>query len=289
MQLEKRKFVDPHMHLWDVTKGWYHFPTPDNNFGLGNVSRWPQVFSIEDYYSALSAVSVEKFIHVSATATPQSAYQETHWLAEIAQSYGGLKAIIGTLDSTQPISKIEAILDDQMTTPLYRGIRLLQEIDYSSPEGQNLLSLLSERKLVYDAVAHPGGGIARAAVAAARHPDLTFIIEHTGWPLQTDRDHFAEWKNEIAEFAAVPGTICKLSGLGMTFHRTDSEAFSRYWEYCLDLFGPQRCMFASNFPVEQLYGEFEGLLATFEKAVAGLSDAEQADVFGGTAERVYRI
>jgi L-fuconolactonase len=288
-QSGKRSFVDAHVHIWDGAKGWYHFPTPESDFGLGDVSRWPQAFAVDDYYHALSAVNVEKFVHISATATPEGAYQETHWLAEIAQSQNGLSAIIGTVDTTKTIAEIEAILDDQMRTPLYRGLRLLQGVDYSSTAGRDLLSLLSERKLVYDAVEHPGGGIAQAAVAAARHPDLTFVMEHTGWPLQTDDVHFANWKDEMAEFAAVPGTVCKLSGLGMTYHRIDPEAFRPYWEYCLDVFGTDRCMFASNFPVERLYGDFDALLLAFESVVAGLSETQQYDVFAGTAERVYRI
>jgi L-fuconolactonase len=289
MKTNKRRFVDAHVHLWDVANGWYRLPTPQNNYGLGDVTHFPAVFELDDYQSALQAVDVVKFVHVTATDTAAGAYEETRWLAQMAGRTGVPNAIIGTLDLSKSIAELELALNDQMKTPLYRGIRLLHGIDYSSPFGRDLMALLSDRGLVYDAVAHPGGGIADVARAAERHPALTFVMEHTGWPLKTDAAHWSLWKREMADFASVPGTFCKLSGLGMVFHRTDAGEFRRYWDHCLEIFGAHRCMFASNFPVDRLYGSFDDLLAVFEYTAAGLGPDDQMQLFGGTAERVYRI
>ena len=289
-QKDKRRFVDAHVHLWDVNMGWYHFPTVENDFGLGDVSTFPARFLLDDYLAALSAVDIPKFVHVNATATPQSAANETSWLAELAAARGFPSAIIGTVDMAATLSSIGRILDREMETPLYRGIRLIGGLDYESGAALGLLTLLEERNLVYDAVAHPGGGIAAVAKAAARYPGLPFAIEHSGWPLQAaDPQHWALWKSEMAELAALPNAYCKLSGLGMTYHRTAPEVFRRYWNYCIEVFGPQRCMFASNFPVDSLYGSFDDLLAAFELVATSLPPDDQAMLFGGTAEQFYRI
>jgi L-fuconolactonase len=287
----KRRFVDSHVHLWDpLNKEWYRFPKPgDDSYGLGDVSRWPMTFRLQDYRRALSAVDVVKFVHVSATDTPEAAYKETLWLEAMAQEYGAPNAIISTIDTSKPLAELERIFDRHMETPHYRGIRLLHHIDYESDYGQGLLDILSDRRLVYDAVAHPGGGISAVARAAARHPQLTFVLEHTGWPLRIDDTHWKIWKSEISEFAAIPGTICKLSGLGMAHHQTNVVRFDRYWEHCLRVFHPQRCMFGSNFPVDGLYGSFDELLSAFEFTARGLSSKDQDALFGETAERVYRI
>jgi L-fuconolactonase len=286
----KRRFVDSHVHLWDPGNMWYRFPKPgEDNYGLGDVSRFPTVFGLNNYREALSSVNVVKFVHVNATENAEGAYKETRWLAEMSRHHGVPNAIISTVDTGKALTELESVFDSQMITPLYRGIRLLHGLDYASEYGRGLLDMLSDRKLVYDVVAHPGGGIVDAARAAARHPKLVFVLEHTGWPLQTDNAHWNAWKAEIAEFAAIPSTICKLSGLGMTYHRTDPDIFQRHWNHCLELFGAQRCMFGSNFPVDSLYGTFDDLLAVFENTARSLSANDQAAVFGDTAERVYRL
>lgn len=287
---EKRRFIDAHVHLWDEAMGLYLFPTVGNDFGLGDVSAFPTRFLLDDYFLALGAVDIPKFVHVTATATPQGASEETIWLTKLAKARGYPNAIIGTLDISEPFPLIERMLDRQMETPLYRGIRLVGGLDYEGDLALRLLALLEKHNLVYDAVAHPGGGISAVAKAAARHPGLPIALEHTGWPLQaSDPEHWTLWKSEMAELAALSNSYCKLSGLGMTYHRTDPEIFRRYWDVCIELFGPNRCMFASNFPVDSLYGSFDGLLAAFEFTAARLPAADQAMLFGATAEHFYRI
>jgi predicted TIM-barrel fold metal-dependent hydrolase len=287
----KRRFVDTHVHFWDVATGWYRFPTPGDDFGLGDVSTFPQVFTVEDYYRATAAVDVPKIVHVSATDTAYGAYEETRWLSAMNAARGTPHAIISTVDATRSMAEIERVLDSQMTdAPIYRGIRLLHSIDYETEIGRGLMVALAERKLIYDCVAHPGGGIAAAARAAERNPGLPFIMEHTGWPLSaTDKDHWRAWKDEMRAFAGNANTYCKLSGLGMTFHHTDADKFRARWNECIELFGVERCMFGSNFPVDSLYGSFDDLLAAFEATAAAFSPEEQSALFADNAERIYRV
>jgi L-fuconolactonase len=286
----RRRFVDSHVHLWDTRLNhWYRFPQPgDDSFGLALERPFPERFLWSDYLTSTASVELVKWVHVTAGKAPEDAPAESAWVASIAGESELPYALIGTLDATLPRSEIEAILDHESANPAYRGLRVLSGLDYESAAAEALLPMLSSRKLVYDAVASPGT-IRAAAQGLARHPDLTVVLEHTGWPRGTSSDHFAEWRAELADFAALPNTFCKLSGLGMVAHRNDLQIFRRFFDECVRLFGAHRCMFASNFPIDLSYGSGDELFAVFDEIASAYSEVDAANLFAQTAERVYRL
>jgi predicted TIM-barrel fold metal-dependent hydrolase len=121
-------------------------------------------------------------------------------------------------------------------------------------------------------------------------PGLSIVVEHTGWPRTNTDEERALWRKGITALAALGDHVaCKLSGLSMPFQSMAVDAFAPWLEFALDAFGPDRCMFASNFPVDSAAGSFDDLYSTFTAVTAHL-DAEARDkVFAGTAERVYRV
>lgn len=287
---KKRRFVDAHVHLWDLDhNNWYQFPQPGpNDFGLGLKEPFPDVFLWDDYLTTVATVDLAKWVHVTAVTQNKDVEAESAWVAPIAESAGIPYAIIGSVDLAQSMKDIEANLEREMRNPAYRGLRLLGGADYTAQQTHDLLAHMAKTNLVYDCVANPGG-IATAAKGIARHPDLVVVLEHTGWPTSLDDAHFQLWKSEMAEFAAQPNTICKLSGLGMTVHENDTATFRKFFDECIRLWGTSRCMFASNFPVDLMYGSGSDLFAVFEEIASRYSDAEAADLYAGTAERTYRI
>ncbi len=286
----KRRFVDAHVHLWDVPSNpWYQFPVPGpNDFGLGLKEPFVDVFLWDDYLKTIADVDLAKWVHVTAVTLNKDVEAETAWVDAIARTVGLPYALIGSVDLGLPMAEIEATLARETGFPAYRGLRLLGGADYSADKTHDLLGLMAKQGLVYDAVANTGG-IATAAKGLAKHPDLTVVLEHTGWPTAYDDDHFRLWAAEMAEFAALPNTYCKLSGLGMTVHRNDVAVFGKFFDECIRLFGASRCMFGSNLPVDLSYGSGAELLAVFEAVAGKYSDAEAADLYAGTAERAYRI
>lgn len=288
--IQRRKFVDSHLHLWDLTANpWYAFPQPGpDDFGLGLTEPFPDVFGWDEYARSVAELDLVKFVHVTAVTRPGDVEAETAWVDAIARETHLPYALIGTVDLTQPLDDIIATLDREQRFQHYRGLRLLGGADYTDQKIQTLLSLMAERKLVYDAVANTGG-IAAAAKGLERHPDLVTVLEHTGWPLATDDAHIAAWREEIAAFAALPNTYCKLSGLGMTVHGNALDLFRRFFDPAIASFGPERCMFGSNFPVDLNYGPAGELFAIFDAIAADFTAADADSLFAGTAERVYRI
>jgi predicted TIM-barrel fold metal-dependent hydrolase len=143
---------------------------------------------------------------------------------------------------------------------------------------------------------------------ARAFPETTIIVNHGGGPLGVGRhagrrqEIFGLWRERIAALAACPNLVMKVGGFGMLyagfdFHAAtappDSAALAVAWrpyvETCLEHFGPGRCMFESNFPVDRQSCNYRALWNAFKRLTAGLPAEERAALFHGTAARVYRL
>ncbi|QBS40705.1 amidohydrolase [Nocardia sp. CS682] len=150
--------------------------------------------------------------------------------------------------------------------------------------------------------------LADAAELAEAMPELRLVLDHCGAPLgfgpyATDRAaHFATWARGIREVAQRPNVVCKLGGLLATAAAFDyrtaaappsSEELAALWrpwfDTCVEAFGPDRCMFESNFPVDKMGTRYATLWNAFKRLAAGASDTELAALFAGTARRTYRL
>jgi L-fuconolactonase len=290
MNKARKRFIDAHMHLWDVHENpWYRFPVPGNDFGFGLKQPFPDSYLMDDYLTSMCVVDLIQCVHVTAVTEAKDVEAESAWIADIARRTDVVHAVIGTVDLQKPLREIEAMLDRESARPLYRGIRLLGGLDYDSAPAAGLLAALASRRLVYEVVARSDGGIEAAARALRRHEDVVAVLEHTGWPAALGKTAFGKWRREMQLFARLPNAFCKLSGLGMVVHRTQADIFGDYFRACIELFGPDRCMFGSNFPVDLGYGGAAELLSLFEQVAAEYTDEEASMLFEHTAERVYRL
>ena len=150
-----------------------------------------------------------------------------------------------------------------------------------------VLRALEERELVFDLMTHPD----QLEVAAAGLEDLgglTVEVEHTGWPRSDSDEERKLWRGGMKALADLGDNVmCKLSGLAMPLETISVDAFAPWIEYAIELFGVDRCMFASNFPVDSMYGTFHELYTVFSDVTAGLDAESREKVFAGNAERVY--
>ncbi len=280
------RIVDAHIHLWDPARAdWYPYLAGQRELDMGDISGMCRLYDQPTYFSESSNWNVEKFVHVAAASTPHSA-AETRELDEMAQATGHPDAIIGGVDPTQPIADTERLLDEQMKSSRFRGIRPMGGT-MGAPDA-DVLRALAERDLVFELMAHPDQLEAAAAVLAD-HGDLTVVVEHAGWPSSNEPEEFALWQRGITALAALGANVhCKLSGLAMPLHSMEAGALRPWIEHCLESFGVDRCMFASNFPVDAMHGTFDELYSGFDQVTADL-DAESRDkLFAANAERLYR-
>jgi len=283
------RVVDAHVHHWDpVRTDWYPFLATDDalaGLGMADTGRMRRPYPQQTYLAETGHWNVEKYVHV--TAAVGHCVAETGELADLATRTGRPDAIVGGIDPHQDAAGVLAQLDAQCAAPAFRGVRATEGLDHGSATGRALLSALEERGLVYDLVVHPDE-MARAAGELEPFGDLTIVIEHTGWPLSAERSHFESWREGMTRLAALGDRVqCKLSGLAMTLNRFDVAAFRPWIEHCLEVFGDERCFFASNFPVDGLFGDFGELYTVYSELAAGLGPAARERLFAGNAERVY--
>ena len=143
---------------------------------------------------------------------------------------------------------------------------------------------------------------------ARAFPETAVVLDHVGTPLGRASyqgrlsERFEPWRANIRELAKSPNVAVKLGGLAMAFCNFPSflaeprapsaqlaEEWRPYIETCIEAFGPERCMFESNFPVDMGACGYATLWNAFKRIAAGASEAEKASLFAGTAKRVYRL
>ncbi len=287
MTTRPTRIVDAHVHLWDPARGdWYPYLSRSQENGAGDASRMSRRFDVDIYQSETAGWNVEKFINVAA-ATGGNSIDETIELDRNAPAAGGPHAIIGGLPPTESVAEAVELIDRQMAAPLFRGVRPMG-VNANPVPDPGALRALQERNLVFELMAHPDQ-LRQAASQLAAFDDLTVVVEHTGWPRSNSDEERALWRVGIDALADLGGNfLCKLSGLAMPLECMRVDAFAPWLEYAIEVFGVDRCMFASNFPVDAMYGTFDELYEVFSGVTAGLDGESRAKLFALNAERVYR-
>jgi predicted TIM-barrel fold metal-dependent hydrolase len=314
---QERPIVDPHHHLWRRPEfGSYLLPELWADTGSGhNIEKTVFVECRASYRDSgpdhLKPVGETEFV---AAIAAESKRRKGH--AVIA-------GIVAHADLTR--SDVEDVLDahEDAGKGLFRGIRHSGAHDphrgaltipgrapaglYEDAAFRKGVALLGRRGLTYDTWHYHHQNGTYAALARVT-PGTTMILDHFGTPLgvgpYADRREaiFAQWKTDIAEIARCPNVVAKLGGLAMPDNgfgwdkrqkpaTSDElvEAQRSYYLHTIDCFGPERCMFESNFPVDKHSLSYAVLWNALKKIAAGFSESEKHAMFYGTAARVYRL
>lgn len=292
---DRPRLLDTHVHFWDPARPeWYVHLTPEATIDYlgGDVTGMKIRYDADVYRQESAGWPVEGLVHVSATTNGRAYLAETAWLTDIAPRLATPLVLIGAIDASLSPAEMETDLDQQMRSPLFRGVRVLEGLDYRSAQARELLQMLADRSLIFDLVTHPGE-MDQAAEALARCAGATYVVEHTGWPWPDrfdDPDYFSLWQKGMSALSEVTENVyCKLSGLPMSTHDMDLGRMRPWIEHCLDVFGPERCVIGSNFPVDRLFGDFSTLMSAYEELTRPLGPDGQQAVFSGNAARVYRM
>jgi predicted TIM-barrel fold metal-dependent hydrolase len=295
--------VDAHMHLWDLDQIHYPWLTPPLPVGItGDVRSIAKTYLLDDYlrdaHGEGTKVKVAKVVHVEAGADPADSLKETRWLQSVAEQRGFPHALVAHAELNNP--NVEALLAEHASHRNVRGIRqivnwhadpkktytprdLLGDADW-----QKGFALLRKYNLSFDLQIYPLQ-MPAAAQLASRHPDTLMILNHTGMPVDKDAAGLQAWRSGMQALAQQPNVVVKISGLAMLDWQWTTESLRPFVMQTLDIFGTERCLFASNFPVDRLFGSFTRQYAAYQSLTASLSPNERAKLFATNAERVYRI
>lgn len=290
------RLVDAHIHLWDLGLGWYpqlegdpSAGRVDADHGTGDYSKLVgRNYLLADFLEDAGRSPIEKVIHVTAAQTPPRWSRETAWLDRIREDEGVLAGIVGWIDLNQDPTAIRAEIREHRAFAGFRGFRNHEGVDYAAEQVGEVFDVFAEEHVIYDVVAHEDQHAAVAAVAR-RRPGMQFVLEHSGWPNAADKATFELWRKGMRELAGCPNVACKLSGLGMVMHRWTVEDFRPWVLEIVEAFGPERTIFASNFPVDGLYATYARLLEADLEILNQHSQSDWNAIFAGSAERIYRV
>ncbi|MDX6355310.1 MAG: L-fuconolactonase [Streptomyces sp.] len=275
--------IDAHHHLWDLDRR----PQPWlRGAALDPINR---TFRLAELEPLLKAHGIDASVVVQAS----SSLDETRELLAVAAGSGGLIAgVVGWADLTDPgLPEVLAALT--AAGPLV-GIRhqVQDEPDpdwLTRPEVRAGLRTVGNAGLGYDLLVNPAQMSAAVATVQAL-PEVTFVLDHGAKP-PIASGGWEPWADHIAALAPLPNVTCKLSGLitEADWSTWRPQDVLPYAHYLLDIFGPDRLMFGSDWPVCILAGQYADAYALAEEAVAGLNPTEREAIWGGTAARIYGL
>jgi L-fuconolactonase len=270
--------IDSHQHFWRIGRGDYGWLGPD----LAPLYR---DFEPKDLHPLLDRHGIARSILVQAAPT----VAETEFMLETAAATSFVAGVVGWVEFTAPDAP--EIMTRLSADPLIVGFRpMVQDIPDDDwlvrPDLCAAFRAMIDRGLVFDALVLPRH-LSRLLVVADRYPELTIVIDHGAKPAIRDGS-LDPWRADMAAAAARPNIVCKLSGL-VTEARQDwsVDHLRPYVSHLLEVFGPERLLWGSDWPVVNLAGGYDLWRDATQQLIASLSQPERQAVLGGTAARVY--
>jgi predicted TIM-barrel fold metal-dependent hydrolase len=298
---EEQPVIDPHHHLWDL--GRHRYPwlqeRPFKPRLEGDIRPIAKDYLLEDYRADIRNQNVVKSVHIECGWDPSNPVGETEWLQELADQYGHPHGIVAHADLDAP--DVESVLEGHTRYKNIRGIR--HAINWHPDPAKTYVNrpdlirtkawrhgflLLRRFGLSFDLQLYPAQ-MADAAALARAYPEILMILNHTGMPVDRDEEGIRRWRGGMLELAAAPNVAVKISGLGAVDWNWTVESIRPFVLRTIEAFGVSRCMFASSFPVDKLYSDFDTLYAAWRKITQPFSADERQMLFHDNAARYYRL
>jgi L-fuconolactonase len=273
--------VDAHLHLWDLERGAYEWITPE----LGPLHT---TFTAEQAHAELRGAGVDRAVLVQA----EDSEADTEFMLAVAAAHSWVAGVVGWLKLDDPVAA-EGQLDRWSAAPAFVGVRHLVHDDprddfLALPAVRTSLSLLADRGLPFDVPDAWPRHLAATAETAMALPELTVVLDHLGKPPH-GRPDFAGWRSVLAEVAARPNTVAKVSGLQVRGTPFTADVLRPAWDAALELFGPDRLIWGSDWPMTLLTAGYAGTWDVLSALIGELTADEQQKILAGTACRVYRL
>ena len=293
--------IDPHHHLWDLEHNQYPWlqTRPLAPRLEGDIEPIAKSYHIGNYLADVRNQNVVKSVHVECGWDPADPVGETAWLQSVANQHGFPHGIVARAELDAP--HIEKILAGHAQYKNVRGIRHI--VCWHRDPVKSYVSrpyLLTDRQWLhgfgllhkfgfsFDLQLYPSQMV-DGAVLAVSHPETLIILDHAGMPVDRDEQGIQIWRRGLQQLAAAPNVVSKISGLGAFDWHWNADSIRPFVLETIEIFGVSRCMFASNFPVDKLYSDFDSLYAAFHSITDSFSAAEKRMLFHDNAMRYYRL
>ncbi len=299
--MESLPIVDAHQHFWDIDANYLPWlrDRPPIAFRYGDYSALKRNYLPADYRNDAAGFDIRGTVFVETEWNPADPVGETRWVHALAGREGLPSAMVcqAWLDRDD----VEEILEAQSAFPMVRGIRHKPraarspaDVDddlpgsMTDPVWRRGFALLRRYGLSFD-LQTPWWHFRQARDLAEAHPETRIVVNHTGLPADRSAAGLAGWRAALETLAGAPNVAIKISGIGQPGRPWTAENNRRVVLDTIAAFGTDRCMFASNFPVDSLVATFRTIFEGFMAITASLSREERIRLFHDNAVRIYRL
>ncbi len=297
-------FIDTHHHLWDLENNPYPWLVEPIDHFVGDYSTIRKSWLIDDLHKASINLDLLKSVHVQAEWDHDGdPVDETAWLQGVAddpESKGMPNAIVAYANLSDP--NVEATLERHAAYTNWRGIRhMLNWSDkqpnfcfaeagglMSDPQWREGFKLLSSFGGSFDLQVWPWQ-LQEAAKLGNDIPEVPMILNHTAMPIGRSPNELRIWRKGLEALGAVPNVSAKISALGMLDQTWTVESIAPFVLDTIEILGIERCMFASNFPVDSLFSDYATVWNAYDEITADFTQEERNKLFKTNAEKYYRI
>jgi len=296
--------VDAHHHLWDLnnehTKYSWLMVTEGEAF-FGDYAAIRKSYLLEDYIKDAQNQNLIKSVHVQAEHDDDKPVNETAWLQSLADNHSSKlpNAIVAFADFSK--DNIVEILDGHQEYKNTRGIRQILSFNKEEPKYSHAsedfmknttwvenFKNIRNRNLSFDIQIYKHQ-MQDAADLANKYNDVLFILNHTGEPCYQTEEYIQSWEENMKKLAKCENVAAKISGLGMFDPQWTIDSTRIFVEKTIQIFGIDRCMFASNFPVDKIFNTFDNYWESFKEITKNYSENDKKLLFSSNAEKFYRI
>lgn len=300
MSASPEPIIDAHHHIWRQSDlAWLQGEMQPRIFGPYRPIM--RDYPLAEYLEDVRPHGVVGSVYVQANWPARREVDEALWVQSVAASgpLGFPRGIVAFADLAAPDAA--SVLDAVAAIPNVRGIR--QQLHWHQtplyrfaprPDVMNDagwrrgFALLESRNLLFELQVFTSQMADGAALARA-FPGTSIVLEHAGMLEDRSPEGWAAWRTGMRALAACPNVSTKLSGLGTFVHAASADLMGPVVRETIDIFGPERCLFGSNFPIEKLWTSYGALVEAFRSAVADLAPAERAAILHDNARRSYRL
>lgn len=273
--------IDAHQHFWKYNGDDYGWMTDD--MGILRSDHLP-----DDLWREQKQIDFDGSVAVHA----RQSLEETHWLLSLANLEPRIKGVVGWVDLAS--DKIDIQLARFGTHPKMVGVRHLIHDEPDDefmlrPDFLNGIKKLKRHKLAYDLLLYEKH-LPVAIKMVKQFPEQTFVLDHISKPLIKDKV-LSPWDANLRELASFPNVSCKLSGMVTEANWASwmPEDLAPYLDVALEVFGPDRLMIGSDWPVCRLAGEYERVMQCTIDYLGRLSKRERALILGENCRRIYGL
>jgi len=289
---------DAHQHFWDTTLNrhpWLCGETIET-FRYGDYRAIRKPYLPPDYRRDAARFRLAGTVYIEAEWAPDDPLGEMRYIDALRRESGLPTVAVGQawLDR----AGVDATLEGLREFSFVRGVRHKPRANrtprdagpggMTDPAWRAGYALLGRHGLHFE-LQTPWWHLHEAADLARRFPDILIVLNHTGLPAERSQPMLAAWRDAMASLAQCPNVSVKISGLGQRGQPWTVAANRSIVLTTLDLFGVERCMFASNFPVDSLCATFDEIYEGFFAIVADLTPAEQRRLFHDNAHACYAV